>query len=231
MSMVAHLSTPDTLCIAFSLAGYCLLIYQRSFTGFAACFLLAQMARPDTLLLSSALAVFFTLCINAPYRLTLRQGLGFVVATAILYVTVNSLTGNYGWKVAVYYSFINKSAYPADVLPVFGWEQYVGIVRNGIVRIAANGRLQMLLVASLIASVCHCLCRPDNRLFIGIVWVAWLVLALRFVLFPAWWEDRYYYPYYFIVLFALAEAVPACFRQLFAHAIKRRAYHREPVTI
>jgi len=220
MRAIVHLSTPDTLCIALSAAGYCLWVYSRSFAGFAACFLLAQLARPDTLLLSSPLALFFTFFAHAPYRLTRRQGVGFTASAVILYMAVHHLAGNYGWKALFYYNFIHKSAHPAVIVPLFGWRQYVNIVYYGIVRIAANARLQWLFAASLAASACHCLLPTKKRVFIGILWLAWLVFAARFMLFPAWGEDRYYYPYYFIMLYALAETISPYLYKYFAETKK-----------
>ncbi len=216
MSDVARLSTPDTLCIALSAAGYCLWIYRRSFTGFAACFLLAQLARPDMLLLSSALALGFIFFASGSYRMSARQGCGFIAMTIILYMAVNYLAGNYGWKVLFFYKFIKHLSYPAHFEPHFGWEQYIGIVRHGTLRIMANARLQFLLVTSLMAALCQ---SREERGFIGILAVTWLAFAVRFALFPAWGEDRYYYPYYFIMLYAIAEAITPCLLQYWKIAI------------
>ncbi|MDE3060861.1 MAG: hypothetical protein KGJ06_07610, partial [Pseudomonadota bacterium] len=210
VTVVAALSTPDTLCIAFSLAACCLWIYRRSFPGFALCFILAQLARPDTLLLSVALTLFFTFAADDGYRLTRRQGLGFAAAAVLLYLIVNALAGNYGWKSLFFYTFIHRTRYPADTEAVFGLGRYLDIVRHGFGHIFHNGRLQWLLIASLAVSFTHWRTRPGSAMFVLLLWVVWNVFLVRFSIFPAWWEDRYYYPYYFIILYAIAEIALPC---------------------
>lgn len=208
MPAMARLSTPDTLCIALCVAAYCMWVYRRSFIGFAACFLLAQLARPDTLLLSAVMSLFFTFCTGPSMRMTLRLGVGFVMVSALLYIVINIITGNYGWKLLFYYTFIHRLSTPADIVPQFGFQQYIHVFHRGMVRILANRRLQCMLVASWLVTVCcYAFSLKRQGVFIGIVWMAWLVFAVRFILFPAWGSDRYYYPYYFIMLFAMAEVM------------------------
>jgi hypothetical protein len=203
LAAVAHLSTPDTLCLAFSIAAYCLWMYQRSFFDFAGCFLMAQLSRPDTLMLSAMLTLFFTFIAPAPYRFTLRHGLGFIFIAILSYVVITAVTGTYGWKALFYYYFITRSARPADVVPDFSVQQYVHIVYDGILHITANACLQLLCLGTVIASCCY---HSENRHMLGVLWATWLAFALRFVVFPAGQEDRYYYPYYLIMLYAMWEA-------------------------
>ena len=205
LAAVAGLSTPDMLCIALSVAAYCLWVYRQSFAGFAACFLLAQLARPDTVLLSSALAIFFMVSAQAPHRMKLAQGIGFVAAAAVIYVLVDYLSGNYGWKMLFYYNFISRSAHPADIVAQFSWQDYMRILHHGIAGILANGRFQLLLAASAVLTACLFAAKEKKEMYVSILWLTWLAFAARFAFFPAGLEDRYYYPYYCIIFYALAE--------------------------
>jgi hypothetical protein len=208
LSIVAALSTPDTLCIALSLAGFCLLAYRKSVKGFGICMILAQLARPDTMLLTLIMLAWFAWLVPAENRIRLRDVIIIGYIAVVLYTLVNYLGGNYGWRGLFFYHFIRKSAYPAHIEPVFTWAQYFNITEHGLRRFILNMRVKWMLIASWVALVLYIWRPMGPKLFVYILGLGWASLFLRFVIFPAWMEYRYFYPNYLIILYALAEILP-----------------------
>lgn len=219
----AALATPDTLCIALCIAGVCAWAYKRSRWGFGICMLLAQLARPDTLMMTLCLLAYFFWMAPTAYRMRLRDGLiiGIVVIEAYLYVAY--LTHYYGWKTHFYYHFIQRSAYPATTPADFTFAQYWEITLYGLQQMLANARVFWLLCASGLATAGYIYRPGNNGFWLGLLWMTWVSLLLRFLMFPAWTEYRLYYPSYFIILFALAELLGPYVSGAWQHLSQKRS--------
>lgn len=203
-----HWSTPDTLCAALFVGGLCMWLYLRSAIGFAVCMLLSQLARPDTLMLFVLLTAFFALDPSAEQRMKRPHALIIAAAGIITYIMVNHLAGSYGIMNLFNYVFFNRVPYPAELGADFTVQQYLDVLKNGAWRMASDSRVQGLLAMSFLASFAY-LCDPMRGTwhFLWLLWLAWAALAARFVILPAWWEDRYYYSNYFLMLYASAELI------------------------
>lgn len=200
-------TTPDMICIAFFLLGFCGWVYKRSLPMLAAGLLLAQLTRPDMMMLNVFLCAFFAFDTQKDRRLD-RKFAAILAAVCIgTYFLVNHLAGSYGWRNLFDYVFFNRIAYPADMPADFTFQEYWSVLKTGVEKmLLEDGRVQLLLALSVVCSVMYVYFPAvGNPRFVWLLWLGWISLAARFVMLPAYWEDRYYLPNYFIMLFALAE--------------------------
>lgn len=210
LAVLAAFPTPDLFAMAFFFSGFFLWLLRRSAIGFGAGVLLAQLARPDMLLLILALLAFFALLAPPEYRMRRRDAAIIGGIGLGLYVLVGWLAESYGWRGLFYYHFMRRSAYPANVTPDFGWQEYRHFAGIGLLRMAENMRVQGLLALSAAALLCHWR-RPHNVLWPRLLLVTWAALLARVLIFPAWTEYRYYWPFYLIIFFCAVEMLASAF--------------------
>lgn len=205
LCLIAGLSTPDMLCISFSLAGFLFWVYRRSAFWFGLCMIIAQLLRSDTMLLTLFLLALFTFDNSRMAPLSFPAALLIGWLSLVLYFIINYWAGDYGWRVLFHFKFIEKTAFPADQVPGFGWPKYLSILQNGVHHLALSKRAELLMLMSVVGTIYHIFLPSDKSFYVRALWWVWLAMAARFAFFPAWGETRYYYAYYYMMIYCLCE--------------------------
>jgi hypothetical protein len=227
MASLARLSTPDSICTLLTTAVLYSWLVCRSFPLFFALCCAAVLARPDALIFCSALAVYFSLFSPARNRMSIYSAASLVLLLCATYIATSRLAHNYGLERWFIFTFIEKVPYPAEVTRHLTPELYWEALSPSAILFLSLGRTMAMLTVSLLACICHYLKPAEgNRLWLHLLLLAWGCITVRFLMFPAWGEDRYYFCYYLPILFASGELITpylaALWRLLQTHRQKIR---------
>jgi hypothetical protein len=125
-----------------------------------------------------------------------------MAAYLIIQLTVK---GAPGWNQIFYSGFID-TAYDFTNHPVsITWEQYQRALLWGLQNEVKDMRMVFFAALSAAALALHFLRLRQQRDWFWLLLMAWGALALRFLLFPHWGDERYYYYYYILMLMACLE--------------------------
>lgn len=168
--ILGRLGTPDGLSTLVVLSGLWALSQNRLLVGVL--LLLASIwIRTDNLLLVAA-AVGYLLW---------QKRMTWVDATVIAALSIGSVelinhfSGNYGWRVLFQYSFLGGRA-PAEVVPHFGFREYLGVVAH-----SAETIIPQVTVWILLSVVAWKWSSPYR----GWLMPVWLAVIGHFALFPS----------------------------------------------
>jgi hypothetical protein len=100
----------------------------------------SDLARSSTLDTMAALVVF-----ECHFLIFTRKG-------ALRYAWVTSGSGHYGWSAVFSYTFLNRSAYPADANPIVTLHSCQGVLTDGTLSLLTHKRF--LLYISATAAAC-----------------------------------------------------------------------------
>lgn len=228
MAALARFSTPDSLSILLVIAALWGWLSRRSWPLYFLFALLALLARPDTLVLTGLLAVYFALLAPAPQRMPRLPACFGIALLPIAYAALSHFSGVYSWEIMFTYAFLNKIPDPATLEGTLTIPRYWQVFSASLPLFLDNARLLALLAVSLLAGFCHWMkSSKDSHLWRDLLLLTWAALMIRFTLFPAWGEARYYYAYYLIILRASLELaspyVTVLYRQLLAHREQLRS--------
>lgn len=210
MTSLACLSTPDCIATLLILTAFFSWFMRHSFKLYCAFSWIAIFARPDALLPCSAVAAYCALFAPQAHRMPLKQAAAFIVFSSITYFTISRLTGNYGLERWFIYAFIDKTPYPAEATDRLTLERYWNVLSPSTLLFLQNPRNYSMCIFSTLACFSYWMRPADgNRFWLQIMGIIWLSLTVRFLMFPAWGDDRYYFVYYLPILFAGGELISA----------------------
>lgn len=201
---LAHLSTPDGLCTlltTFLLVGW---LRWQSFPLLLCTALLAELARPDSLVLSSLLVLYFAMASAPLKRLGKVQAVYTVLLLGFTYLLVGKLSHNYSLDRWFVYSFIQQAPHVVDMPQHVPLATYWAVLSSNSLHFLFLPRTMTLLVWSLLACLAYAVKPSSGRLYFHLLIISWLSLMIRFILYPSW-DERYYFPYFLIQLMAGGE--------------------------
>ncbi|HIJ37781.1 MAG TPA: hypothetical protein HPP80_02695 [Rhodospirillaceae bacterium] len=208
LASLARLSTPDALCTALTVAAFSAALFARNPWAFALSGWLATLARPDAAILIGGLALYFFWF--GQFGRQRSKALGFVLVgfLAASQILVGKLAGSYGWEKMFVYTFLNRVPNLAQDQTPLTWAGYLQVLSGGFVLFAGAGRTLGLLGLSALA----CLARflrpvPEDAIYLRLLALSWAGIGGRFLIWPAWGEDRFYYGYFLLILYCAAELV------------------------
>jgi hypothetical protein len=212
MASLARWSTPDALCTLLLAAAVHAGLFARSAARFALFGWLATLARPDGVLFVGPLTLYFAF-FQRP-RLP-GAGLAFLLFLAASALTVSILAGSYGWERMFVYSFLDKTPTPAVDDLHLTWDGYVSALTGGAALFFGSARVLALLALSGLACVAHYLkTAPDNTFNFHLLLATWATIGGRFLVWPAWGDDRFYYAYFLLILYCSGELAAPYLRAL-----------------
>ena len=203
MSHLAQLSTPDCVAMLLQMAAIYAWMRRQSFILFALFCWLACLARPDALFLSLALAICFAL--QAQERaIPVLQTCGLVLVLVITCAAITHFSW-YSYSQFFIHSYVDRRPFPGQLTEQLTLGRYWNTLASSCVLFVKAPRQIAMVVLSLFAGVCYCFKAAENRHNLLLLIAAWVALAVRFMLFPAWGDDRYYFTYWVPILFACGE--------------------------
>lgn len=223
---LARLSTPDALATLLLTAGVtALLKHYRALA--AALLLLAVAARVESLLMVLMLAGFSFAFLRMEL-FTRVQAVLLGAGVAALYLLIQHFAQPYPYSTLFYYSFIHKTPTPAEYTGGLSWQQYSGVLKWGVQKLIVDARFQAMCALSLLAAFSWYMRPQGERLYAWLLVLAWANLMLRFVLYPAWGDTRYFYSNYLLMLISCAELLPPYFAALWGKVQRHRAEMNRP---
>ncbi len=183
----ARSPSPDALAALLIVAGLALAQAPARLHAAAGLTLLAlaTAARPDMLILAVPLVV--ALALTEPNA---RRRLGHVVATVaamVLFVTIQKVSGFYGWSTLFFHTFVEPLTHPATLQVTVSWDAYVDQLSRGL---HSQGHEQALLYTGLAIGLAVFARRRSPR--IAAISVAITVnMVAQYLLFPVWWAELF----------------------------------------
>jgi hypothetical protein len=210
MRSLACFSTPDALATLLVTGAFYAWWTRHSFRLFFILGWLAELARPDAMIVCGALAGYFTLLSPHKLRMPVQGAALFLALLVITQITVSHFAGSYGWERLFIYSFLDKAPYPAEATDHLTPARYWGVISANFLLYGGEARTLSIALFSLLA-LCSYYLRPaeGNRLWLHLLLIIWGCITVRFLLFPAWGDDRYSFGYYLFILFAGGELISA----------------------
>lgn len=206
MSHLARLSTPDSLVMLLQMAAIYAWMQYRSFIVFALFCWLACFARPDGLFLSIAL----TICFAIPCRdraISSSRACVLILFLVITCIAITHFSRWYSYGQFFIHNYVDRRPFPGQITDHLTLERYWTILSPSFLLFIGAPRQIAMIVFSLIAGLCYYLKSADNKPALLLLLAAWTALAVRFLLFPAWGDDRYYFAYWVPILFACGELI------------------------
>lgn len=174
--LAGRIGTPDAFSSVLTVAGIAALIKERTFYG-VLLLMVSIWARTDNLLIVLA----FVACLAWQKKIRWPHA-GVLCAVAVASVQwINALSGNYGWKVLLHYSFVGGK-YPAQITQGITLFQYAHAAGLGLTSVAPQ--LAPWLLLGLAA---WRLGSRERRFLVPVA----MACALHFLLFPSR-EARYF---------------------------------------
>ena len=205
MAILARYSTPDALALMLFMLAWVSWLERGSILLFLAAAMLSMLARPDMLLMVLMVVAYATVAAPAEQRMRLPVAALSVALCMALYFGINWAMGGYSWQKLFYYTFVSKIPEIGTTEISLSWDRYIGAVSWGIDKMRENIHMQCFALFSVIAALCHYLRPVGQRHWLWFLLLAWATLAARFLLFPAWGDERYYFNFYLPMLMACLE--------------------------
>jgi hypothetical protein len=215
MDSLARFSTPDCVATLLTMGALYSWIERRSFSLFCVFSWFAILARPDALILCGSLAVYFAVAASQEFRISTYRTIVLLGVLTATYLTLSRFAGDYGWERLFIFSFIDRTPYPADATDHLTLRRYWDVLVPATTLFFDKGRTIAVALFSAVACLCYYL-KPaeDNRLWFHMVVLFWACIVVRFLLYPAWGDDRYYFMYYLPILFGGGELMAAYLKAL-----------------
>jgi hypothetical protein len=172
---------PDLLSVFALLAGAYLAIERDRPLASAVAFIASIAIRPENILYAGVFLLYLGwLGKLAPLRLILC-----LAAAGVLYVGVIQSSGNYGWTTLFYYSFINKTAAPADARPHMELIDYARMYIGRIDRIIfGRGELPIFVLIGFGALFLKARLDPMRDRYVHLIVIAAVLAAIRMIVMP-----------------------------------------------
>lgn len=215
MNSLACLSTPDCLATMLIACAFYSWFLRHSFGYFCFFSWLAVLARPDTLILCSAMAAYCAFWAPQKETMKLASVIKLILFYYVTYLAISRYSHSYGLERWFIYMFIDKTPHIAQAHDHLTLARYMTVLVPSAQLFLGLGRTICMLAFSLVACITYVL-RPaeGNRLWLQMMFVIWGSLTAHFLLFPAWGDDRFYFCYYLPILFAGGECIFGYFNAL-----------------
>lgn len=209
LGMLAGYSTPDALGLVFFMGGIMGWLQNRSTRVYALCMFLSFLARPDGALLILMLTAFFSVGMTPERQLKPAAALALITAICVAWYA----TGIVSWDKLFYHTFVNLHFDLTGKDVTVTWSQYRNALVWGLAHEAKNVRLEILIAFSAMAWWYGRHGNPIQREWLWLLAVVWASFAIRFLIFPAWGDERYYYPVYVLAIMACVELISPAFKR------------------
>jgi hypothetical protein len=173
--------------------------------------------------MTAACAAYFAMFAPEKDRVPLGKAIKLILFSYFTYLVVSHYARNYGLERWFIYAFIDKTPYPAEATDHLTLERYWNVLSPSFLLFASLGRTITMAAFTFVACIAYYLRPADgNRVWLHIMLLVWACIAVRFLMFPAWGDDRYYFCYYLPILFAGGELISAYTSVLWAMLQKHR---------
>jgi hypothetical protein len=199
---VLRLATPDMMSLFCIMLGVYGAIERKSTALCIVAFTLAVAARPESIIYSLGIAAYVAVTRKAFYG-----SLAWAAASLALYWLETRLSGNYGWKTLMYYTFVDSTVDLPNFRSPLGIADYLRIYIRGIdttVFSQSEGfGTAVLLAFGAVARKLHA--REWRDPYLQLVFLAFVFMAVRTMILPA---DAYraLLPAYMMILVAFVQA-------------------------
>jgi hypothetical protein len=224
LASLARFSTPDAMStlVLFAAIG-ALFQWKKPWLG-VALLVLNVLVRPEMAIFAVMVAAMCMVMEKAYAPLDYMKSAALAGASTVVYVAVQKLAGAYGFKKLFYYSLVNPMPNPAEVEVHLTLKNYTDALTLGLKNIFADPRLVPLLVLSALAVVCYAMRPVASRVYPWLLLLAWGNFAIRFLIFPVWWDyHRYYWINYLLIILASGEMMSPYLQALWQKLLKHRA--------
>lgn len=214
MASLARWSTPDCLSTLLAISGLYQAICWKRFGRAAVLGWLAVLARPDAVLLAGCMTLYFSVR-PRPTQKSILSGLLFLAVLGATTFFVDRAASGYGWEKLFVYSFLFRTPTPADYLPTLDIPTYLRVLTSNGRIFFTSGIFLVLAGLSTVALALHRI-RPHDRAgsYFELLVMFWVALLGRFLVWPAWGEDRYYYSYFIMIPLLGGEVIAPHLRPL-----------------
>jgi hypothetical protein len=172
---------PDMLSdLAIAFAAFLMMEHRRLALIGAAVLVLSVLIRPENILYVG----IFLLYMGWSGSIRLPWVAFLLVGSAVLYVVMARLSGNYGWQTQFVYTFINKAATPA--VEHHGVWYYLGVYLRHIDRILfGSGELPIFVLVGF-GALCLKSHKPDmwSDRYVHLVLICFVLAAARLIVLP-----------------------------------------------
>jgi hypothetical protein len=205
LTVVLRLATPDMMSLFFIMLGVYGAIERKSTALCIVAFALAVAARPESIIYSLGIAAYV-----AVTRKTFYGPVAWAAVSLALYGLETRLSGNYGWKTLMYYTFVDSTVDLPNFRSPLGVADYLKIYFRGIddtVFSQSEGfGTAVLLAFGAVARKLHA--RDWRNPYLQLVFLAFVFMAARTLILPA---DAYraLLPAYMMILVAFVQACVA----------------------
>jgi hypothetical protein len=196
-SKLASASSPDTLAGAFFIGGCVFLMRRRSTFIAAFCWACAVLARPDYMI--GVLSFVPVLWALRRKERTTREVIQVVAIPAATYIAAAMLVPRYGLQVLLAHAFLGPFPDPAVGVNENVLSAYIEHLQESVIWMVAAGRPLFFIVLS----IAGLFLLPKLPALLALA--ALLSIVVKVALFPSieWgFQERYYFPSYFLVAFA-----------------------------
>ncbi|OIK09358.1 hypothetical protein BIV60_24045 [Bacillus sp. MUM 116] len=196
--LIAGRNTPDTLSAFIILLSLFLVLNKKLKILPGVLLALSIAIRPDNLIISGALFLYFGLLAPKEYRLKFYQTLSFLILSAIIYFSISILEHSYGWKTQFTISFLHFIARPAEVTVQLSMGDYFRVlISNGIAVLNTHiiYFIAMGLVGLMVTNI-----KNINAVYSHLIVFTIGVMIVYFLLFPSQEVDRYFTTEYLLLL-------------------------------
>jgi hypothetical protein len=195
--LIAGRNTPDALSAFIILLSLFLILNKKSRIMPGILLTLSIAIRPDNLILSSVLLLYFGILAPKHHRFKPFHAIGFLLVSIILYFSISILEHSYGWKTLFTVSFLHFIERPADTTVQISVSDYVKVLfSNGIS--VLNTHIIYFIVLGLTGLLVPKV-QNGNLVFKHLILLTTGVMIVYFLVFPSSEVDRYFITEYLII--------------------------------
>jgi hypothetical protein len=197
--LIAGRNTPDTFSAFVITLSLYLLLRSRLKLLSGVLLVLSITIRPDNLIISSLLLLYFGLFSPKQYRLKLVHTIYLLLASAIGYFAINHFEHAYSWKTLFTSAFLHFIELPAEVTVHLSLKDYFKVLLTNGIKVL-NTHMFQFIVIGLIGLITSASLR--DSVYNHLVKITLGVMVIYFLLFPSTEVDRYFITEYLIILIA-----------------------------
>ena len=203
--MSGRIPGPDMLAALTILAAVYLLLEKRLWFYSFLILTVSIAIRPDNIVFLCLILLYVYLTGRKYNAIRTKWLLTFFIMSVALYLTINMLSGNYGWFTLFYHSFIERLNDPAAFNEQFSLTAYFGGLAAAVKDYPYSfSSLPLYLLILCIAA--YIFKRSEDHVLLLFAGVVVVNLMVKIVLFPDF-DDRFYTAYYLLILILFIKAV------------------------
>jgi hypothetical protein len=196
--LIAGRNTPDALSALIILLSLFLILDRQSRFVPGILLILSIAIRPDNLIISSILLIYFGLFSPKQYRLKLYQSASFLLLSVILYFSISVLEHSYGWTTLFTVSFLHFIERPADTVVQIGINDYLKVLFTNGMNILNTHIIYFIVLG--ITGLLVPIGNKNGIVYKHLIVISISVMVIYFLIFPSGEVDRYFVTEYLILL-------------------------------